>query len=199
MCPRLVSLLNQERSNNKLYVSLVESAPTAYYDDKTLPSLPSSVLNVMQAGRTSAPSADDLARKRDRTDVAAVRLRGQRKLHPASHSEVNSANKPVRSCRRIVAATRSEPSALPVLIHSRLRRRASVLRRRHPLLDPERLQRFRKRQPQRTSRCAATAGSRSLPRPKRSSTPPPPISGHWRRIRTAISIPAAAPAQSSSA
>ena len=29
-------------------------APTAYYDDKTLPSLPSSVLNVMQAGRASA-------------------------------------------------------------------------------------------------------------------------------------------------
>jgi hypothetical protein len=48
-----VSLLNQERSNNKLYVSLLESSPTAYYDDKTMPSLPSSVLNVMQAGRAS--------------------------------------------------------------------------------------------------------------------------------------------------
>jgi hypothetical protein len=51
--PQLVSLLNQERSNNKLYVSLVASNPTAYYEDKTLPSLPSSILNVMQAGRTS--------------------------------------------------------------------------------------------------------------------------------------------------
>jgi len=51
--PGTVSLLNQERSNNKLYVSLVESSPTAYYDDKRLPSLPSSVLNVMQAGNTS--------------------------------------------------------------------------------------------------------------------------------------------------
>jgi len=51
--PGTVSLLNQERSNNKLYVSLVESSPTAYYDDKTLPNLPSSVLNVMQAGRAS--------------------------------------------------------------------------------------------------------------------------------------------------
>jgi hypothetical protein len=49
----IVSLINQERSNNKLYVSLLESAPTAYFDDKTLPSLPSSVLNVMQAGRAS--------------------------------------------------------------------------------------------------------------------------------------------------
>lgn len=54
--PQLVSLLNQERSNNKLYVSLVDSNPTAYYEDKTLPSLPSSVLNVMQAGRTTTQS-----------------------------------------------------------------------------------------------------------------------------------------------
>jgi hypothetical protein len=51
--PQLVSLLNQERSNNKLYVSLVDSNPTAYFEDKTLPSLPSSVLNVMQTGRTT--------------------------------------------------------------------------------------------------------------------------------------------------
>ena len=49
--PETVSLINQERTNTKLYVSLVETNPTAYYDDKTMPSLPSSVLNVMQAGR----------------------------------------------------------------------------------------------------------------------------------------------------
>ncbi|HXK02928.1 MAG TPA: hypothetical protein VMS37_11025 [Verrucomicrobiae bacterium] len=51
--PQTVSLLNQERTNNRLYVALVESSPTAYYDDKTMPSLPASVLNVMQAGRAS--------------------------------------------------------------------------------------------------------------------------------------------------
>ena len=51
--PETVSLINQERSNNKLYVSLLQSSTTAYLDDKTLPSLPSSVLNVMQAGRAS--------------------------------------------------------------------------------------------------------------------------------------------------
>jgi hypothetical protein len=51
--PQTVSLINQERSNNKLYVSLLESSPTAYYDDKTLPSLPASVLNVMQSVRGS--------------------------------------------------------------------------------------------------------------------------------------------------
>ena len=51
--PQAVSLLNQERTNNRLYVSLVTSTPTAYYDDKTMPSMPASVLNVIQAGRGS--------------------------------------------------------------------------------------------------------------------------------------------------
>ncbi len=51
--PQAVSLLNQERINNRLYVSLVKASPTAYYDDKTMPSMPSSVLNVIQAGRAS--------------------------------------------------------------------------------------------------------------------------------------------------
>jgi hypothetical protein len=63
--PETVSLINQERSNNKLYVSLMQASPTAYFDDKTLPSLPSSVLNVMQAGRASnrplVTSADSTA------------------------------------------------------------------------------------------------------------------------------------------
>ncbi len=52
--PQVVSLMNQERSNDKLYISLVQSRPTMYYDDKTLPSLPASVLNVMQSGRTGS-------------------------------------------------------------------------------------------------------------------------------------------------
>jgi hypothetical protein len=51
--PQTVSLINQERSNNKLYVALLEASPTAYYDDKMLPSVPASVLNVMQSGRTA--------------------------------------------------------------------------------------------------------------------------------------------------
>jgi len=51
--PETVSLLNQERANNKMYVSLVISSPTAYYDDKTMPSLPASALNVMQSVQAS--------------------------------------------------------------------------------------------------------------------------------------------------
>jgi hypothetical protein len=51
--PETISLLNQERGNSQMYVSLVEGRPTYYADDKTLPSLPASVLNVLQAERTS--------------------------------------------------------------------------------------------------------------------------------------------------
>ena len=52
--PETVNLLNQEQGNNQLYVSMVEGRPTYYSDDKTLPSLPSSVLNVLQTERTAS-------------------------------------------------------------------------------------------------------------------------------------------------
>lgn len=52
--PQTVSLINQERSNNKLYVSFIQSRPTVFYDDKTLPSLPASAMNVIQSGRTAS-------------------------------------------------------------------------------------------------------------------------------------------------
>lgn len=51
--PQTVALLNEERSNSRLYVSIVESQPTIYSDEKVLPSLPASVLNVMQSGRAT--------------------------------------------------------------------------------------------------------------------------------------------------
>ncbi len=54
--PSTVSLLNQERDNNRLYVSLVQSRATFYSDDKTLPNLPSSVVNVMQTERNTSRS-----------------------------------------------------------------------------------------------------------------------------------------------
>jgi hypothetical protein len=52
--PETVSLLNQERDNNRLYVALVQSRATYFADDKTLPNLPSSVLNVMQTERNAS-------------------------------------------------------------------------------------------------------------------------------------------------
>jgi hypothetical protein len=52
--PETIALLNQERNNNQLYVSLVEGRATYYADDKTMPALPASVLNVLQTERTSS-------------------------------------------------------------------------------------------------------------------------------------------------
>lgn len=48
-----VALLNEERSNNRLFVSLLQPGVTARLGDKTLPNVPLSVLNVMDrsAGR----------------------------------------------------------------------------------------------------------------------------------------------------
>lgn len=51
--PQTVAMLNEERSNNRLYVSLIESQPTVYSDEKVLPNLPASMLNVMQGGRVA--------------------------------------------------------------------------------------------------------------------------------------------------
>ncbi len=48
--PETVSLINQERANNQLYVSLVQGRPTLYFEDKSMPSLPASVSNVIQSG-----------------------------------------------------------------------------------------------------------------------------------------------------
>ncbi len=47
---RSISLIGQERANNQIYVSVLTAGATAYFDDKVLPSLPASVLNVMQTG-----------------------------------------------------------------------------------------------------------------------------------------------------
>ena len=38
--PQTVAMLNQERSNNRLYVSLIQSQPTVYSDEKVLPAFP---------------------------------------------------------------------------------------------------------------------------------------------------------------
>ncbi|MDX2181839.1 MAG: hypothetical protein SFV18_19755 [Bryobacteraceae bacterium] len=48
-----VSLLKQERTNTKIYVSLLQPRPTVYYEDKAMPNLPASVLNVLGASRNA--------------------------------------------------------------------------------------------------------------------------------------------------
>ena len=46
--PETVSLMNQERGNHKLFVTLLQPNVTARIDDKTLPNVPLSVLNVIR-------------------------------------------------------------------------------------------------------------------------------------------------------
>jgi hypothetical protein len=46
-----IDLLNKEHANNNLYVSLLEANPEAMVEDKVMPTLPLSVMNVMQGPR----------------------------------------------------------------------------------------------------------------------------------------------------
>ena len=70
--PETVSLINQERSNNRLYVSLVEARPTFYDDDKTLPE-PSRVGPKRHADRPGRfARAGQFSRERSRADGDSV-------------------------------------------------------------------------------------------------------------------------------
>ena len=46
-----IALLNKEHSNDRLYVSLLEANPEAMVEDKVMPTLPLSVMNVMDGMR----------------------------------------------------------------------------------------------------------------------------------------------------
>jgi hypothetical protein len=69
---RSIALINQERANNKVYASVLFAGSTVYYDDKVLPSLPASVLNVMQAGPSASRSV--VAARETTVEQASVAL-----------------------------------------------------------------------------------------------------------------------------
>jgi len=48
-----IALLNNEHANNRLYVSLLEQNPSAMVEDKVMPALPMSVMNVMDGMRNT--------------------------------------------------------------------------------------------------------------------------------------------------
>ena len=50
---QIIATLNRERSNQELYVTVLEPKPTALYDDKLLPSIPSTIANVMDSARAA--------------------------------------------------------------------------------------------------------------------------------------------------
>ena len=91
--PQTVSLINQERTNNRLYVRWCKPSPTAYYDDKTMPSLPASVSERNAGGPRLQPRDGDHAGNGVGTDRDAVRLHGDRQLLPENSREVS--RKPV--------------------------------------------------------------------------------------------------------
>jgi hypothetical protein len=53
--PEAVNLLRQERANSQVNITLMESRPSVYEDDRTMAALPSSVLNVLTSARSSGP------------------------------------------------------------------------------------------------------------------------------------------------
>ena len=50
----IIGLMNREKSNQELYVTLLEQAPTAFHDDKLLPSIPSTIANVLDSARAAS-------------------------------------------------------------------------------------------------------------------------------------------------
>ena len=63
-------------------------SPTFYYDDKTLPSLPASVLNVMQAGRAANRPFISSAESAQEQTVHSIRLRGERAANRSGSREI---------------------------------------------------------------------------------------------------------------
>ncbi len=48
---QLITLLNRERRNNRLYVTLLQPSPTLLLDDKELPNAPLSQINILDQRR----------------------------------------------------------------------------------------------------------------------------------------------------
>jgi len=53
---QLITLLNRERRNNRLYVTLLQPTPTLLVEDKELPNAPLSEINVLDQRRNSSGS-----------------------------------------------------------------------------------------------------------------------------------------------
>jgi hypothetical protein len=54
---QIVNLLNQERANGALFITMMQASPTIFVEDKVMPSLPSSIASVIDTGKTNRLSA----------------------------------------------------------------------------------------------------------------------------------------------
>jgi hypothetical protein len=77
-----VNLLRQERDNSQVTITLMESRPSVYEDDRTMAALPSSVLNVLTSARSSGPviATAETARASESFSLDAV-VTGNLSLH----------------------------------------------------------------------------------------------------------------------
>jgi hypothetical protein len=67
-----ISLLNKEHSNNRVYVSLLEADPEARVADKVMPTLPISIMNVMDGMRGNQEMVVSGESNVDETATAAL-------------------------------------------------------------------------------------------------------------------------------
>ncbi len=78
--PESVSLLNQERRNDVLYIALMDRSPSASIDDTRMPNVPATTLNVMRStaqGRMTLQRGSALAEAEIQLDAI---VQGQRSL-----------------------------------------------------------------------------------------------------------------------
>jgi hypothetical protein len=58
---QFISVLNRERRNNRLYITLLESSPTMVVQDKVMPNVPASQINLL--GQRGDPAGSQVVRE----------------------------------------------------------------------------------------------------------------------------------------
>ena len=54
---QIINLLNQERANSALFITMMQTTPTVFIEDKIMPSIPSSVASVIDSGKSNRLTA----------------------------------------------------------------------------------------------------------------------------------------------
>ena len=102
-----IALLNKEHANNRVYVSLLEADPEAMVADKVMPTLPLSIMNVMDGMRGTQ---EMVVLAESSVNEAATRAAGLRRLRRAGadhHHQIESRGS--RCLEPVRAAVREHP------------------------------------------------------------------------------------------
>ncbi len=84
-----IALLNKEHANNRLYVSLLEADPEARVADKVMPTLPISVMNIMDGMRGNQEMIVSNESNVDETATPTAGLRSKRSPIADGHREID--------------------------------------------------------------------------------------------------------------